>query len=91
MSLLENLKLFFQGALDMKDRSIGHIEAEADENMDQFMMLCFSDLLGVDMPTTYYALELLPYLGEDLDKWLMRMDSKKSVWEARGAALDLDP
>jgi hypothetical protein len=91
MSFFQNLKLFFEGALDLKGRSVHHIEEEARENMDQFMMLCFSDLLGVDMPTTYYALELLPYLGEDLEDWLLRMDSKKSVWESRGAALDMDP
>ncbi len=91
MSFLENIKLFFQGALDMKGRSIGHIENEAEESMDQFMLLCFSDLLGIDMPTTYYALELLPYLGDDLESWLKRMDSKKSVWESRGAGLDIDP
>jgi len=91
MSFLENIKLFFQGALDMKGRSISHIENEAEESMDQFMLLCYSDLLGIDMPTTYYALELLPYLGDDLENWLKRMDSKKSVWEARGAGLDIDP
>ncbi|MBI9011036.1 MAG: hypothetical protein JEZ08_02310 [Clostridiales bacterium] len=91
MSFLENIKLFFQGALDMKGRSISHIENEAEESMDQFMLLCFSDLLGIDMPTTYYALELLPYLGDDLESWLKRMDSKKSVWESRGAGLDIDP
>lgn len=90
MTLLENLKLFFKGAFDMKHRSIGHIEAEADETMDQFLLLCFSDLLGIDMPTTYYSLELLPYLSEDLEGWIKRMDSKKSVWESRGAALDMD-
>jgi len=91
MSFLENIKLFFQGALDMKGHSISHIENEAEESMDQFMLLCYSDLLGIDMPTTYYALELLPYLGDDLENWLKRMDSKKSVWEARGAGLDMDP
>ena len=91
MSFLENIKLFFEGALDLKGRSIHHIEAEADETMDQFMMLCYSDLLGIDMPTTYYALELLPYLGDELEDWMKRMDSKKSVWEARGASLDMDP
>lgn len=91
MALLENLKLFFQGALDMQGRSFGHIEAEADEHMDQFMLLCFSDLLGIDLPTTYYALELLPYLGDDLEDWVLRMDGKDSVWESRGASLDIDP
>ena len=91
MSFLENMKLFFQGALDMQGRSVNHIEAEADETMDQFMLLCFSDLLGIDMPTTYYALELLPYLGDELEDWLKRMDGKQSVWESRGASLDFDP
>lgn len=91
MSFLENIKLFFEGALDFKGQSIHHIEAEAEETLDQFMMLCYSDLLGIDMPTTYYALELLPYLGDELEDWMKRMDSKKSVWEARGASLDMDP
>jgi len=91
MNIIENFKLFFEGALDLKGRSTSHIEAEADETMDQFLLLCFGDLLGVDMPTSYYALELLPYLGEDLEKWQRRMLDKKSVWEAKGAALDIDP
>lgn len=91
MSFLENIKLFFQGAFDMKGHSISHIENEAEESMDQFILLCFSDLLGIEMPTTYYALELLPYLEDDLEGWLKRMDGKKSVWEARGAGLDFDP
>lgn len=91
MTFFENIKLFFEGALDMRGRSVHHIEEEAKESMDQFMMLCFSDLLGIDLPTTYYALELLPYLGDDLENWVKRMDSKQSVWESRGAALDMDP
>ncbi len=91
MSFFENIKLFFEGAFDMKGKSVHHIEEEAKESVDQFMMLCFSDLLGIDLPTTYYALELLPYLGDDLENWVKRMDSKQSVWESRGAALDIDP
>lgn len=88
---LDNLKLFFKGAFDMKSRSIAHIESESEENLDQFMILCFSDMLGIDLPTTYYALELLPYLGDEMEDWLKRMDNKQSVWESRGAALDIDP
>lgn len=91
MKWLENIKLFFEGALDLKGRSAGHIKAEAEETMDQFMLLCFADLLGIDMPTTYYALELLPYLGDEMEEWLKRMGDKGSVWEARGASLDFDP
>lgn len=91
MALIKNLKLFFQGAFDMKNRSIHHIEGEEKEIDDQFLLLCYSDLLGIELPTTYYALELLPYLEEDLDDWVKRMGNKQSVWEARGAALDIDP
>ena len=89
--ILENLKLFFEGALDFKGQSFSHIDAEADEVMDQFLLLCFGDLLGIDMPTSYYALELLPYIAEDLDSWQKRMGNKKSVWEARGDVLNFDP
>ncbi|MBN2797485.1 MAG: hypothetical protein JXR88_18900 [Clostridia bacterium] len=91
MRWLENIKLFFEGALDLKGKSFHFIEAEADETMDQFMLLCFSDALGIDLPTSYYALELLPYLYEEIEAWQMRMGQKKSVWESRGAVLDVDP
>lgn len=90
-SFIKNLGLFFQGAFDMQNRSRGHIENEAQESIDQFMILCFGDYLGIDLPTSYYALELLPYLGEDLEKWQGRMTSKKSIWEEKAGKLDIDP
>ncbi len=90
-NFLENLRLFFVGALDMQEKSRGHIQNEADELMDQFMILCFGDYLGIDLPTSYYALELLPYLAEDLEQWQGRMTSKKSIWEEKAAKLDIDP
>lgn len=91
MNFIENFRLFFEGALDMKNRATSHIEAEASETMDQFILLSFADLLGLDLPTNYYALELLPYLAEDIEKWQLRMLDKKSVWEERGATLNVDP
>lgn len=75
----------------MQGKAHGHIENEVSDTMDQFMLLCFGDLLGVDLPTTYYALELLPYLGEDLVKWKIRMSDKKSIWEEKAGKLDIDP
>lgn len=88
---IRNIGLFFQGAFDMNQRSRGHIENEANDVMDQFMILCFGDYLGIDLPTSYYALELLPFLAEDLERWQGRMTSKKSVWEEKAAQLDIDP
>jgi hypothetical protein len=89
--IIEGLGLFFQGAFDMQARSQGHIENEANDLMDQFMILCFGDYLGIDLPTSYYALELLPYLAEDLEQWQGRMTSKKSIWEEKAGKLDIDP
>lgn len=89
--ILSNLKLFFEGAIDLKSRSTSHIEAEVAETVDQFILLSFADLLGLELPTNYYALELLPYLAEDMDSWKLRMLDKKSVWEERGATLNVDP
>ncbi len=90
-NFLKNLGLFFEGALDMQQKSRGHIENEANELMDQFMILCFGDYLGIDLPTSYYALELLPFLADDLEQWQGRMTSKKSIWEEKAGKLDIDP
>lgn len=91
IEFLKNIGLFFQGAFDFKRKATSHIADEADETMDQFFLLCFGDALGVDLPTTYYALELLPYLAEDLEKWQNRMQHKKSIWEEKAGKLDMDP
>lgn len=88
---LKDLKLFFTGAFDMKSKSTSHLEAEVSESVDQFILLSFADLLGLELPTNYYALELLPYLAEDMDKWKLRMLDKKSVWDERGSSLNVDP
>ena len=83
--------MFFQGALDLKSHSVNHIEDEIKETNDEFLILAFGDLLGIDMHKSYYALELLPYLVEELEDFEKRMNDKKSVWEQKGANLDMDP
>lgn len=91
LKLIDDFKMFFQGALDLKSHSLNHIEDEIKETNDEFLILAFGDLLGIDMPTSYYALELLPYLVEELEDFEKRMNDKKSVWEQKGANLDMDP
>lgn len=88
---IENIALFFEGALDFKGKSVAHLEYDAREEMDQFLLLCFGDLLGIETPLNYYALEMLPYLVDELDGWQLRMQEKKSVWESKGAGMDMDP
>lgn len=40
---------------------------------DAFLLLCFSDLLGVPNPVQFYTLELYPELLEHFHEWHLRM------------------
>ncbi|MBA3989316.1 cory-CC-star protein [Aliidiomarina maris] len=48
------------------------------EQDDLFMLLVFSDLMGVPNPASYYTLELQPLLLERFHDWHMRMGMEKS-------------
>lgn len=88
--ILENFKLFFQGALDFNRKSKSILEKEAHNEMDNFILLCFADMLGLPIPTTYYTLEILPYIADDLEDWQRRMMDRKSIWGERWGDFDLD-
>jgi hypothetical protein len=40
---------------------------------DLFLLVCFSDLLGVPNPVAFYTLELYPELIEQFHQWHLRM------------------
>lgn len=90
LNFLKDLGLFFKGAMDFERKSRGMIENDYNNEIDEFMIICFSDSLGLPLPINYYTLELLPYLADDLDHWITRMGDKKSIWEQKGAELDFD-
>ena len=81
--LFESLKAFFKAAFDFKENSRQSIKKEAYDEMDNFMLLCFGDLLGIPVPTSYYTLELLPYLAEDLEGWERRIMARESIYGDR--------
>ena len=87
---LGDFKLFFQGASDFNRKSKAILEKEARDEMDNFILLCFADTLGLPFPTSYYALELLPYIAEDLENWQRRMMDRKSIWAEKWSDYDLD-
>ncbi len=91
MGIIENFKLFFEGALDLKGRSVEALNTAYEDNLEEFFILAFSDMLGVDLPTSYYALELYPYLAEDIARWQKNSVNRKSVWEDKGAKMTFDP
>ncbi|MBN2286547.1 MAG: hypothetical protein JXQ26_07180 [Tissierellales bacterium] len=78
-----DLKMFFSAAFDFKEKSTTFIKKEAMDEMDNFMLLCYGDILGIPLPTTYYTLELLPYLAEDLEGWERRIMARQSVYGDR--------
>lgn len=88
--LIENFKLFFKGASDFNRKSRAILEKEAHDEMDNFILLCFADMLGLPIPTTYYTLEILPYIAEDLEHWQRRMMDRKSIWGEKWGDYDLD-
>ncbi|WP_165241404.1 cory-CC-star protein [Corynebacterium lizhenjunii] len=45
---------------------------------DLFMLLVFSEALGLDNPATFYTLELLPLIYEDVHAWHTRMGLERS-------------
>ena len=51
--------------------------AKRDQD-DVFMLLIFSEMMGVPNPATYYALELQPILLERFHEWHTRMEMEHS-------------
>jgi hypothetical protein len=54
--------------------------ARRDED-DLFMLLVFSEMMGVPNPATYYTLELQPLLLERFHEWHRRMGMERSPLE----------
>lgn len=51
--------------------------AQRDED-DLFMMLIFSESLGIPNPATYYTMELLPVVYDRFHDWHRRMGMERS-------------
>lgn len=69
--------------LDLYDQTmrLGHdaeIKRELRTQDDLFMFLCFSEMMGIPNPVTYYTLELYPILITEFHQWHKRMGMDKS-------------
>ncbi|MDZ5473042.1 cory-CC-star protein [Bacillus sp. 31A1R] len=51
---------------------------EIRDEEDLFMLLCFSEMLGIPNPAFYYTLELYPLIIERFHEWHIRMGMEKS-------------
>jgi len=58
------------------------VELARKERLDLehlFILLSFSDILGLSLPTNYYSFKFLPYIIPELNIWKRRMLRKRSL------------
>jgi len=68
---------FMEGAFNMHASNV--IRKEAFDLNDSFFLLLVGDFLGLPNPFSYHALELLPYLADELESWERRILARKSI------------
>ncbi|SDI20781.1 cory-CC-star protein [Alteribacillus bidgolensis] len=73
---LKKLMEFYDEVLRLPHRA--EIKREIRDEDDLFLLLCFSELLGLPNPVSYYTLELYPEMVERFHEWHLRMGMDKS-------------
>lgn len=84
----EFLCLFHHGTF--VDKRMAVVRKEAYDINDNLMLLLFGDFLGIPNPISYYMLELLPYMADDLVPWERRMQNRKFIIAEKAAQYDFD-
>lgn len=72
---LELLREFYES------RHRGALARERRNEDDLFMLLVFSEMMGIPNPASYYTLELLPVMYERFHEWHLRMGMDQSPLE----------
>jgi len=75
---------FIESAVDLLEREVYNQE-------DLYMLLLFSDLLGIPNPTSYYTIELFPYIAEEMENWEIRMLRKKEILAEKFGTHEFSP
>jgi hypothetical protein len=88
LEVLHFVYLMFTGSF--VEKGIGVIRKEAFDVNDNLMLLLFGDFLGIPNPISYYSLELLPLLYEDLVPWERRMLNRKHIVAEKAGQYDFD-
>jgi hypothetical protein len=57
------------------------VARERRDAEDLFLLLCFSDMMGIPNPVSYYTLELLPEMLERFHQWHLRQGMERSPLE----------
>lgn len=76
---LKKLIEFYDQVISLDHRA--QVQREIRDEDDLFMLLCFSEMLGIPNPVSYYTLELYPFIVERFHEWHQRMGMEKSPLE----------
>src|SRR5690625_1175821 len=67
---------FYEDVISLPHK--GEIARELRNEDDVFLLLLYSEMIGIPNPVFYYSLELYPYIIEDFHDWHLRMGMEKS-------------
>lgn len=73
---IKTLIAFYEEVLNMPHRQ--EIARELRDEDDLFLLLLYSEMVGIPNPVYYYTLELYPYMIEKFHDWHLRMGMEKS-------------
>ncbi|MFD1361541.1 cory-CC-star protein [Lentibacillus salinarum] len=73
---LKKLAAFYEEVLRMPHRQ--EIARELRDQDDLFLLLLYSEMIGIPNPVYYYTLELYPYMIDEFHDWHLRMGMDKS-------------
>lgn len=77
--MLDKMKLvieWYEEVLSMPHRR--EVARELRDEDDLFLLLLYSEMIGIPNPVYYYTLELYPYMIEKFHDWHLRMGMEKS-------------
>lgn len=78
-NVLDKIKMlieYYEEVLNMPHRQ--EIARELRDQDDLFLLLLYSEMIGIPNPVYYYTLELYPYMIERFHDWHLRMGMEKS-------------
>lgn len=73
---MKALVSWYEEVLSMPHRR--EVASELRDEDDLFMLLLYSEMIGIPNPVYYYTLELYPYMLEKFHDWHLRMGMEKS-------------
>ena len=79
MPVYDNLKKLIKWYEDVLEHPHKmEIARELRAEDDLFLLMLYSEMLGIPNPAYYYTLELYPYMIEEFHDWHLRMGMEKS-------------